>query len=185
MIDTGTEQRIATVKRTGERYLVQQINIDRGQVYTWQAVTGLGYGPKKKTLQIEGSQTFSRDSVHIETVHLSEGLALDLFEQYHLFRRDDLMSGDYEIVKSGNNVRRIRKSQLGAHHATLKCPCHGTNMRICKATKGGSFWGCPTKGETGCRITFSTDEYDSNGNLRMSDPDGMVKGREQSDMAAE
>lgn len=168
MIVVGSEQRIATVRRTGERYLVQQVNLDRNLVFCWAHLTGTGYGPKKEQVQLEGSVSFPRGDVHLETVRLTTGIALDLFEQYRLARRDDLMSGAFMVVKQGNSAR-IRKSPATAlQHEVKCCPRHsGIKLRLRRGRNGvGFFFGCATRGETGCNIAWSPDSD------TWSDPDG-------------
>jgi hypothetical protein len=174
MIDIGTQQRIAIGKETGRKFLVKHIDLDLGYVYCWQYVLGFGYGPKKKTLKTEGDLKFYRREVTIQTITLSLNSTNELFEQYKNDRLDDLMSGDYIVVKDKLSAK-IQKSSLGERHPTLSCPVHGCNMRIYNAFKGGQFWGCPTKGETGCRITYSTSECDVDGNLKMYDPDRVLE----------
>lgn len=145
--------RIATVRSTGERFLVQQV-LDSG-VYTWGDVISY-HGTDAKFID---SKKFKRSEVNIEPIKITHELLGELFEQTRKgsTMHELLMSGDKVVMKKPNGMRFAPAPASSIAHPSRKCPVHGTLMRQRRGPNGGWFWACPTRGETGCNITFNAD----------------------------
>lgn len=70
--------RIATVKATGQRFLVQQLSLDTGRAHCWGHVTSF----KGRSTKHTASKHFVLDTVEVTEAPMTEGLAAELFEQY-------------------------------------------------------------------------------------------------------
>jgi len=88
------KQRIATVKATGARYIVQRMSIGRTdaetRVHVWGEVTsyktGLGHTREERlatgaSTRHDGSKTFTKDAVTIEEVDVTGHVAEQLMQQ--------------------------------------------------------------------------------------------------------
>lgn len=174
MIVLGSSQRLATVKKSKSMHIVQWLDINKDVIHCWEHVKGYGYGAKKSMLNIDGRVSFGRYDVTVTDVIVTVEVADALFEQYRSTRRSDLMDGDYAVEKDGKTARILKSPATFIKHDNLKCPVHNTRVRLRQPKHGGIFWGCSTRGETGCRISFSFEKQ------KLSDPDGML-----GDIAAE
>jgi len=157
-IQIGQLVRLATVKRTSERFIVQRVIFDRSLVECLGDMVGFGFGTKKLDVKFDGLKDFSRDSVEIKDIKLTLPLVNELFNQTRLTsKRDILMSGEYEVLKKAGMVT-IRKCPMTEYaHASLVCPDHGCSMRMRRNPRGGEFWGCSSRGETECNVSCSAD----------------------------
>ena len=162
--------RIATVKRTGERFLVQQLVLATGMVHCWGDVLSYrGTSPK-----FTESRIFRRDDVNITDSVITPPLLSELIHQTRKApaMQAYLMRGDVNFVekKDRSEARFATAPTWSICSDVHKCPCHETPMRLRRGPKGGVFWSCSTRGETGCNVTRSYEDPESIG-----DPDRVLK----------
>ena len=162
-------ERLARVKRTGEHFIVQQRDVFRRIVFTHGPVVSY----KGEVVRYDGSRSFRDDEVEVTDISTLDVTILKaLFEETRKSPafKPRIMRGDLEVKakKDGSEARFVKAPKSSHAHEVFRCPCHSERMRLRRGPKGGLFWGCPTRSETGCNITFSQDGT-------MSDPDGQFK----------
>ena len=153
----NTVGRIAKVKRTGELLVVQCKDLDKKVVHC--------HGPllsfRGNSAKFDGSRSFNFDAVEVYDSVIDARIFAAMFNQT---RKSDtvlpkILSGDLEVhlKKDGSEGRFVKAPKAHAPSSHLKCPCHDVSMRQRRGPKGGTFWACPTRSETGCNITCSAD----------------------------
>lgn len=148
--------RIATVKRTGEVYLLQCKDVNLGLAHCWGDVISFKENPNGacSSIKFDGVKKFRLDEVDITEVQFDAALYAKSFAQA---RKSDkyqtqIMSGDVEVVlKNGARFASAPKSRIASE--THRCPQHGAKMRLRSGPAGGKFWACPTRSETECNFT--------------------------------
>jgi hypothetical protein len=160
--------RVALVKRTNERFLVQQIPAT-GLVHCWGEV--LSY--KGVNAKFAVSRVFNRDEVLVSDVVIDTHLLSRLFDQTRKSPSMQvlLLKGEkLAIVKKDHSEARFADAHAREQaHPSMKCPCHDVPMRAKQNPRGGKFWGCSSHGETGCKVSYNSDF------TKCFDPDGVVK----------
>lgn len=151
-------ERIAKVKRTGHLYLVQCINVDSNVVHCWGNV--LQYKGNKAKFDVANTN-FRRDEVEISEVPIEPEVLNVLFQQTRKSpeMQKKICSGDF-VVHAPKNLMEARFAKAPASSLKsdkYRCPCHGEWMRLRPGPRGGKFFACPTRSETGCNVTYSLD----------------------------
>lgn len=152
--------RVATVKRTGEKFLVTQRDLDLHMVHCQGALLAFrGLGAK-----FDAPRSFREDEVTVADVYITHQLLSSLFDQTRKSTKvqPQILIGDLEVHlrKDATEGRFVKAPKSSVPHVILKCPCHDVSMRQRRGPKGGTFWACPTRSETGCNITCSADGTD-------------------------
>lgn len=170
-------ERLATTKRDGKRYIVQQRDLRTGLVHCWGELVGYRGRERKH----DGSVSFDFDSVHVEDVDLSKGLLADLFEQAALSREPELLAGDLVVKEHGGERpgKGFYRSQF-RRHPDMRCLCCGQPMRLRRLRTGASFYGCGSWERTGCNARWTPrDGWNLTGtSLEGSDLHGSGKSEE-------
>lgn len=98
--------RIATVKATGEKYVVQQLDLRTMKCYTWGELMRFDTSGKQANL-FEGSKSFSLDAVVVtKDVALNLAVLDELFEQSKKAHAEQLASGSIQAKVSRSRIKR-------------------------------------------------------------------------------
>ena len=147
---TSNMVRIATTK-DGERFLVQQLDLERGVVHCWPAIEGY----KPKDVKVDGSVTFARHEVTVAELAATNALWDNMFEQTRAKRKAALLAGDLIVVKTADTAKFVKAPKASIKHPRLACPCCNSAMRMRTLRTGASFFGCASWNETGCNARWT------------------------------
>lgn len=91
--------RIATVKATGKKYVIQQIDFRTDRVHTWGEL--MSYDTKKCSRTFEGAKAFAINEVSIaKDVPLTTKLLDELFEQSVEAHKTDVEAGKIRVTSA-------------------------------------------------------------------------------------
>lgn len=89
--------RIATVKSTGKRYIVQQLDFKTNRAHCWGEL--MSYDTKKSSRTFEGAKAFDLNEVTIaKDVPLTPKLLDELFEQSVEAHKADVEAGKFRVT---------------------------------------------------------------------------------------
>jgi len=143
--------RVATTK-DGERFLVQQIDLDRDVVHCWPEVEGY---KGDRDVRVDGSVAIPRHEVAFSEHAASKALWDTLFEQTRSQRQPELLAGDLIAVKTASQAKFVKAPKASARHPRLSCPCCGAPMRLRTLRTGANFYGCGSWNETRCNVRWT------------------------------
>lgn len=86
--------RLATVKATGKRFIVQQINFKTDRVHCWGSVSWVG---DRASTRHQASKVFDLDDVSLASVTQTSSLVVELFKEYF----EELEAANFVVAVTG------------------------------------------------------------------------------------
>jgi hypothetical protein len=102
------QERIATVKATGEKYVVQQMDLRTNKVHTWGELMRFDTSGRQATL-FEGVKSFPLEAVTItKDVFLTLDVLNELFEQSKRAHAEAIATGKL-VPKTSRSRIKVRR----------------------------------------------------------------------------